>query len=332
MAKSDLDKKLELRNSVLEMINKKYGAGTALIAGEDTGLTVETFSSGSYLVDSILGGGIPKGRIVEIYGPQASGKSTLTMSAIAEVQKSGGQCAFIDAEHAFSIKYAKDIGIDTDALTFIQPNSGEQAMDIVETLVRSGAYDLIVVDSVSNLVPEAELNGEITDQHMGLLARLLSKGLRKITGPANETKTTVCFINQIRDKIGGMGYGPQTETTGGHALKFYSSQRIEIKRTGSIKQGEEVIGNTVKVKAAKNKVASPFGECSTEIYFGKGFSKIGELIDLALKKKIIAKAGSWFSYGDGKLGQGKPKVMDYLEENPEILKEIEEKVFAEEES
>ena len=290
-------------------------------------MNVEVISTGSINLDAALGqGGVPRGRIVEIYGAESSGKTTIALHIAAEAQKEGGIVAFIDAEHALDPVYAKALGVDIDELLISQPDYGEQAMEIADMLVRSGAVDLIVVDSVAALVPKTEIDGEMSDQQMGLQARLMSKALRKLTATLNKSKTTMIFINQIRDKIGGFGFGPQTTTTGGKALKFYASVRMEVKRVGQVKQGDEVIGNETLVKITKNKIAPPFKEASFQIMYGKGISRVGEILDMALDNDIVSKSGAWFSFGDIRLGQGKENVKARLENEPELLEKIEEEV------
>lgn len=302
--------------------------------GEGHRANVELIPGGSLSLDIALGGGYPKGRVIEIYGPESSGKTTLTLHAIAEIQKQGGTAAFIDAEHALDPSYAKRLGVDTDNLLVSQPDNGEQALEIAETLVRSNAVDLIVVDSVAALVPQAEIDGDMGDSHMGLQARLMSQALRKLTGVISKSKTTIIFINQIRMKIGVMFGNPET-TTGGNALKFYSSVRLDIRRIGQIKQGDEIIGNRTKVKVVKNKVAPPFRVAEFDIMYNEGISKTGDVLDLAVEKEIVGKAGAWFDYKDEKIGQGREATKLYLKENPKVLAEIEkkvrEKVAAEEE-
>jgi len=311
----------------IKQLDKAFGKGTLVRLGDKEIEPVESISTGSLGLDLALGvGGLPKGRIIEIFGPESSGKTTLTLHAIAECQKSGGVCAFIDAEHALDVNYAKALGVDIDNLLVSQPDFGEQALEILETLVRSGAVDLIVVDSVAALTPKAEIDGDMDELQVGTQARLMSKALRKITGLLNKMNSTVIFINQIRMKIGMTGYGSPETTTGGNALKFYSSVRLDIRRIATLKQGEESIGNRVRVKVVKNKVAPPFRQAEFDIMFGEGISKTGELIDYGVKLDIIDKAGSWFSYNDMKLGQGKEKVREYLKENPEVASEIEEKI------
>ena len=321
---TDKDKALEL---AIKQIQKDFGEGSIMKLGENTAMNIGIIPTGSLNLDNALGiGGVPRGRVVEIYGAESSGKTTLTLHIIAEAQKAGGVAAFIDAEHALDPTYAKALGVDVDELLISQPDHGEQALEIADMLVRSGAVDIIVVDSVAALVPKAEIEGEMQDQQMGLQARLMSKALRKLTGNLNKSNTTMIFINQIREKIGGFGFGPQTTTTGGRALKFYSSVRMEVKRVGSIKQGEDVIGNETQVKITKNKVAPPFKEVAFEIMYGKGISKIGEILDLAIKYDIVAKSGAWFSYGDTRLGQGRENVKTKLEEDVDLLAELEAKV------
>jgi recombination protein RecA len=288
---------------------------------------IEAISTGSIGLDLALGiGGVPKGRVIEIYGPESSGKTTLTLQITAECQKQGGVCAFIDAEHALDIGYAKNLGVDVENLLVSQPDYGEQALDIVETIARSGAVDLIVIDSVAALTPKVELEGEMTDQQVGVQARLMSKALRKLTGVLHKMNTTVIFINQIRMKIGMMGYGSPETTTGGNALKFYASVRIDIRRIATLKQAEQPIGNRTKAKVVKNKVAPPFKQAEFDIMFGEGISKYGELVDYGVKLDIIDKSGAWFSYEDKKLGQGREKVKEAFKEDPELAAEIEAKI------
>ena len=312
---------------VLEKMDKTYGKGTVMKMGDNAVEEVEVIPSGSLGLDIALGvGGYPKGRIIEIYGPESSGKTTLTMHAIAEAQKQGGIAAFIDAEHAFDSIYAKKLGIDVENLIISQPDNGEQALEIADNLIRSGAIDIVVIDSVAALTPKAEIEGEMGDSKMGLHARLMSQALRKLTATISRTKCTVIFINQLREKIGVMFGNPET-TTGGNALKFYASVRIDIRRSGSpIKVGEDAVGNRVKVKIVKNKVAPPFKNTEFDIMYGEGISKIGEILDLGVEFDIIKKSGSWFSYGDTKLGQGRDAVKDLLKDNPELLEELSEKI------
>ncbi len=318
-------KSLEL---AIKQIDKTFGKGTLIRLGDKVIEPTEAISTGSLGLDLALGvGGLPKGRVIEIYGPESSGKTTLTLHAIAETQKAGGVCAFIDAEHALDVKYAKDIGVDTDNLLVSQPDFGEQALEILETVIRSGAVDLVVVDSVAALTPKVEIDGDMDDQQVGVQARLMSKALRKITGLLNKMNCTVIFINQIRMKIGMTGYGSPETTTGGNALKFYSSVRLDIRRIATLKQGENSIGNRVKVKVVKNKVAAPFKQAEFDIMFGEGISKTGELVDYGVKLDIIDKAGAWFSYGDSKIGQGRENSKIFLRDNPEIAKEIENKIL-----
>lgn len=309
----------------LETIEKQFGKGSIMKMGEAHAQKVECIPTGSISLDLALGGGIPKGRIIEIYGPESSGKTTLTLHAIAEIQKSGGTAAFIDAEHALDPAYAQRIGVDVENLLLSQPDNGEQALEIVETLVRSNAVDLIVVDSVAALVPRAEIEGDMGDSHMGLQARLMSQALRKLTGVINRSHTTVVFINQIRMKIGVMFGNPET-TTGGNALKFYASVRMDIRRIGQIKQGESIIGNRTRVKVVKNKIAPPFREAEFDIMYNQGISRAGDILDLAAAKNIVEKSGAWFAYGEGKIGQGREAAKEYLQDNPEIMEEIATKV------
>jgi recombination protein RecA len=309
----------------LETIEKQFGKGSIMKLGESTHVNVETTPTGSLSLDLALGGGIPKGRIVEIYGPESSGKTTLTLHAIAEIQKAGGTAAFIDAEHALDPAYAKRIGVDVENLLLSQPDNGEQALEITETLVRSNAVDLIVVDSVAALVPRAEIEGEMGDAHMGLQARLMSQALRKLTGVISRSHTTVIFINQIRMKIGVMFGNPET-TTGGNALKFYASVRMDIRRISQIKQAEAVIGNRTRVKVVKNKIAPPFREAEFDIMYNQGISKAGDILDLAASRNIVEKAGAWYSYNGEKIAQGREAAKNYLQENPKVMEEISKKV------
>jgi len=319
--------KLKALGLAQEQINKQFGDGAIRRLGDTKTVDVELVSSGSLSLDLALGGGYPKGRILEIYGPESSGKTTLTLHAIAEVQKLGGTAAFIDAEHALDPAYARKLGVDTDNLLVSQPDNGEQALEIAETLVRSNAVDLVVVDSVAALVPQAEIEGEMGDSHMGLQARLMSQALRKLTGIISKSHTTVIFINQIRMKIGVMFGNPET-TTGGNALKFYASVRLDIRRTGQIKSGEEIIGNRTKVKVVKNKIAPPFRVAEFDIMYNEGISKTGDVLDLAVLHGIVGKSGAWFDYADAKIGQGREASKTYLSKNPEVLAEIETKVRA----
>ena len=313
----------------IKQIDKAFGKGTLIRLGDKAFEPMETISTGSLGLDVALGiGGLPKGRVIEIYGPESSGKTTLTLHAIAECQKAGGVCAFIDAEHALDTMYAKNLGVDIDNLLVSQPDYGEQALEILETVIRSGAVDLIVIDSVAALTPKVEIDGDMDDMQVGVQARLMSKAMRKITGLLSKMKTTVIFINQIRMKIGMTGYGSPETTTGGNALKFYSSVRLDIRRIATLKQAEESIGNRVKVKVVKNKVAAPFKQAEFDIMFGEGISKMGELIDYGVKMDIVDKAGAWFSYNDSKVGQGKENSKQFLRDNPEIATEIEQKILA----
>ncbi|WP_170020750.1 recombinase RecA [Campylobacter sp. RM16190] len=321
-AELDADKKKALELA-LKQIDKSFGKGTVVRLGDREIEPIDSISTGSLGLDLALGiGGVPKGRIVEIYGPESSGKTTLTLHIIAEAQKAGGVCAFVDAEHALDVKYAANLGVDTDNLYISQPDYGEQALDIVETLARSGAIDLIVVDSVAALTPKNEIEGDMGDQHVGLQARLMSQALRKLTGILHKMNTTVIFINQIRMKIGAMGYGTPETTTGGNALKFYASVRIDVRKIATLKQNEEPIGNRTKVKVAKNKVAPPFKVAEFDIMFGEGISKEGEIIDYGVKLDIVDKSGAWFSYNANKLGQGRENSKAYLKEHPEVADEI----------
>ena len=312
----------------IKQIDKTFGKGTLIRLGDKEVVPTETISTGSLGLDLALGvGGLPKGRVIEIYGPESSGKTTLTLHAIAECQKAGGVCAFIDAEHALDTIYARNLGVDIDNLLVSQPDYGEQALEILETVIRSGAVDLVVIDSVAALTPKVEIDGDMDDMQVGVQARLMSKALRKITGLLNKMNCTVIFINQIRMKIGMTGYGSPETTTGGNALKFYSSVRLDIRRIATLKQAENSIGNRVKVKVVKNKVAAPFKLAEFDIMFGEGISKMGELIDYGVKLDIVDKAGAWFSYNDAKVGQGKENSKVFLKENPEIALEIENKIL-----
>lgn len=314
--------------AAIAQIEKNFGKGSIMKFDSTNVEPMDVIHTGSISLDIALGvGGLPKGRIIEIYGPESSGKTTLTLQAIANCQKDGGVCAFIDAEHALDINYAQILGVNIPELLISQPDTGEQALEIVDQLVNSGAVDLIVVDSVAALTPKAEIEGEMGDSHMGLQARLMSQALRKLTGNVKKTNTTIIFINQIRMKIGVMFGSPET-TTGGNALKFYASIRLDIRRIGTVKKGDEAIGNETKVKVVKNKVAPPFKEAEFEILFGQGISKEGEIIDLAVKRNIIEKSGAWYSYNGSKLGQGKDNTREFLKQNLELLAEIETKVRA----
>lgn len=317
-------KALEL---AVEQIEKQFGKGSIMRLGTNSHADIETFSTGSVSLDVALGNGIPKGRIIEIYGPESSGKTTVTLHAIAEMQKTGGTAAFVDAEHALDPQYAKRIGVDIEKLLVSQPDSGEQALEIVETLVRSNAVDLIVVDSVAALVPQAELEGDMGDAQMGLQARLMSQAMRKLTAIMNRSKTTVIFINQLRMKIGVMFGNPET-TTGGNALKFYASVRMDIRRTSQIKVGDDIIGNRVRVKIVKNKVAPPFKEAEFDIMYNKGISKEGDVLDLAVDHNIISKSGSWFEYDGNRFANGREAAKAYLLENPKLLDELSKKVMS----
>lgn len=311
----------------LDQIEKQFGKGSIMKLGESTHTKVETVPTGAISLDIALGGGIPRGRVVEIYGPESSGKTTLTLHAIAEIQKAGGTAAFIDAEHALDPAYAKRIGVDVENLLLSQPDNGEQALEITETLVRSNAVDIIVIDSVAALVPRAEIEGDMGDSLPGLQARLMSQALRKLTGVINRSKATVIFINQIRMKIGVMFGNPET-TTGGNALKFYASVRMDIRRIGQIKQGESVVGNRTRVKVVKNKIAPPFREAEFDIMYNEGISRAGDVLDLAAAKGIVEKSGAWYAYNDAKIGQGREATKTYLQENPKVMEEIAKKVMA----
>ena len=313
-------------SAVMLKIEKAYGKGAAMLMGDSVEVAAESISSGSISVDKATGiSGLPKGRVVEVYGPESSGKTTLTLQTIAECQKAGGLCAFVDAEHALDPIYARKLGVDTDSLIISQPDTGEQALGIVEILASEGIVDMIVVDSVAALTPKAEIEGEMGASHMGLQARLMSQALRKLTGVVKKNNVLLVFINQLRMKIGVMFGNPET-TTGGNALKFYASMRIDIRRIGAIKDKDEIIGNRTRVKIVKNKMASPFAQCEVDILYGEGISKTNEVIDLGVDCGIIDKAGAWYSYGATRLGQGKEKTKHYLVENPELFAEIEAKV------
>lgn len=318
--------KLKALQLTMDKIEKSYGKGSIMRLGDRAVDEVSVIPSGSIALDVALGvGGYPKGRVIEIYGPESSGKTTLAIHAIAEAQKAGGIAAIVDAEHAFDPYYAKNLGVNIDELLISQPDNGEQALEIVDNLVRSGALDIIVIDSVAALTPKAELEGEMGDSKMGLQARLMSQALRKLTANISKTKTTCIFINQLREKIGVMFGNPET-TTGGNALKFYASVRLDIRRIGQVKDGEEVLGNNVRVKVVKNKVAPPFRKAEFDIMYGEGISKTGEIIDLGVQCNIIKKSGSWFSYGDTKLGQGRDSVRNLIGDNPELALELETKI------
>ncbi|HPW97604.1 MAG TPA: recombinase RecA [Flavobacterium sp.] len=323
---SEKEAKLKALQLTLDKLDKAYGKGTVMKMGDKAVEEVETISSGSLGLDLALGvNGYPKGRVIEIYGPESSGKTTLTLHAIAEAQKAGGIAAFIDAEHAFDRNYAEKLGVDIENLIISQPDNGEQALEIAENLIRSGAIDIVVIDSVAALTPKSEIEGEMGDSKMGLHARLMSQALRKLTGTISKTNCTVFFINQLREKIGVMFGNPET-TTGGNALKFYASVRLDIRRSSQIKDGENVIGNRTKVKVVKNKVAPPFKTAEFDIMYGEGVSKTGEILDLAVEFEIVKKAGSWFSYGDTKLGQGRDSVKVLIKDNPELADELEQKI------
>ena len=317
--------KMKALNLAMEQITKQFGDGSIMKLGDAKKVDVELLPSGSLSLDLALGGGYPKGRIIEIYGPESSGKTTLTLHAIAEIQKQGGTAAFIDAEHALDPSYARKLGVDTDNPLIAQPDNGEQALEIAETLVRSNAVDLIVVDSVAALTPQAEIDGDMGDSHMGLQARLMSQALRKLTGIINKSKATVIFINQIRMKIGVMFGNPET-TTGGNALKFYASVRMDIRRTGQIKVGDDIIGNRTKVKIVKNKIAPPFRLAEFDIMYNEGISKTGDILDLAAQYGVVEKSGAFYKYGGETIGQGRDKTKTFLKDNPEIMSEIDNKV------
>ena len=325
--KAELTGKAKALGLALDQIEKQFGKGSIMKLGEGTNTDVECIPTGSISLDLALGGGLPKGRIIEIYGPESSGKTTLALHAIAEVQKTGGTAAFVDAEHALDPAYAKKLGVKVENLLVSQPDNGEQALEITETLVRSNAVDIIVVDSVAALVPRAEIEGDMGDSHMGLQARLMSQALRKLTGVINRSNVTIIFINQIRMKIGVMFGNPET-TTGGNALKFYASVRMDIRRISQIKQGEEIIGNRTKVKVVKNKIAPPFRIAEFDIMYNQGISKSGDILDMAVDREIVEKSGAWFAYKDEKIAQGREAAKKYLEENPKVLEEIAKKVMA----
>ena len=319
------DKKKALETAIAQ-IERDYGKGSIMRLGENSNIVVEAIPTGSLSLDLALGiGGVPKGRIIEIYGPESSGKTTLALHIVAEAQKRGGEVAFIDAEHAMDPTYARALGVDIDAMLIAQPDTGEQGLEICEALVRSGAIDVVVVDSVAALTPRAEIEGDMGDSHVGLLARLMSQALRKLAGSIAKTNCIVIFINQLREKV-GVVYGNPEVTTGGRALKFYSSVRIDVRRVEALKSGGEIIGNRTRAKVVKNKVAPPFREAEFEIMYGEGISKLGELVDLAVKLDIIQKSGSWFSHGELRLGQGRDAVKTYLKDNPQLAEEIEQAV------
>ncbi len=321
--------KLKALELAIAKMEKSYGRGAVMKLGDSAIEKIEVIPTGSITLDMALGvKGLPKGRVVEIYGPESSGKTTLAIHAIAEVQKMGGIAAFIDAEHAFDRFYAENLGVDTENLFISQPDNGEQALEIADNLIRSGAVDLLVIDSVAALTPRAEIEGEMGDSQMGLQARLMSKALRKLTGSISKTGCCCIFINQLREKIGVMFGNPET-TTGGNALKFYASVRLDIRRIGAIKDGDKIVGNRTRVKVVKNKVAPPFQKAEFDIMYGKGISRSGELLDLAVDMEVVSKRGSWFSYGETRLGQGRDAVKQLLEDNPELMEEIEAKVMGE---
>ena len=330
MGKDDnKENKLKALESALTQIEKQYGKGSIIKLG-DTGvkMNIETVPTGSLSLDLALGvGGVPRGRVIEVYGPESSGKTTIALHMVAEVQKQGGIAGFIDAEHALDPVYAKNIGVDIDNLYISQPDNGEQALEITETMVRSGAVDILIVDSVAALVPKAEIDGDMGDSHVGLHARLMSQALRKLTGIISKSNCIVIFINQLREKVGVMFGNPET-TTGGRALKFYSSIRLDVRRIETLKQGGEMIGNRTRIKVVKNKVAPPFKEAEFDIMFGQGISREGDVLDLAANEGVIVKSGSWYAYNDVKIGQGRENAKHYLKENPDIFKEVEEKVRA----
>lgn len=320
----DRDKALE---AAMAQIQKQFGKGSIMKLGDDTTMNIDTISTGSISLDLATGvGGVPKGRIIEIFGPESSGKTTLTLHIVAEAQKAGGKAAFIDAEHALDPVYAKNLGVQVDDLLVSQPDTGEQALEICDMLARSGALDVIIIDSVAALVPKAEIQGEMGDSHMGLQARLMSQALRKLAGTVNKSNTCIIFINQLREKIGVMFGNPET-TTGGRALKFYASMRLDVRRIETIKSGDQMLGNRTRVKIVKNKVAPPFKQTEFDIMYGKGISKSGDVLDCAVDAKIVEKAGSWYSYSGERIGQGRENVKNYLESNPNILDEINKKLL-----
>ena len=325
MANIDMDK-MKAIESAMGQIEKQFGKGSIMKLGEHSSLNVDAISTGSLDLDIALGiGGVPRGRIIEIYGPESSGKTTVALHISAEAQKRGGADAFIDAEHALDPSYARNVGVDTENLIVSQPDTGEQGLEITEALVRSGAIDVVVVDSVAALVPRAEIEGEMGDSHVGLQARLMSQALRKLTGTINKSNCIVIFINQLREKVGVMFGNPET-TTGGRALKFYASVRMDVRRIDSIKQGDEIIGNRTRVKIMKNKVAPPFKVAEFDIMYNEGISKVGNIIDVGVKESIVQKSGAWFSYNDIRLGQGRENAKQYLRENPEVALEIENQI------
>lgn len=325
MASIDMDK-LKAIESAMSQIEKQFGKGSVMKLGENSSLNIEAISTGCLDLDIALGvGGVPRGRIIEIYGPESSGKTTVALHIAAEAQKRGGAVAFIDAEHALDPSYARNLGVDTENLIVSQPDTGEQGLEIAEALVRSGAIDVLVVDSVAALVPRAEIDGEMGDSHVGLQARLMSQALRKLTGTIQKTGCVAIFINQLREKVGVMFGNPET-TTGGRALKFYASVRLDVRRIDSIKQGENIVGNRTKVKVMKNKVAPPFKQAEFDIMYNEGISRTGNIVDVGVKENIVQKSGAWFSYGDIRLGQGRENAKQYLKDNPEIALEIENKI------
>ena len=318
--------KLNALNQALGKIEKEFGKGSVMKLGEDTSMAIDVISTGSIGLDIAVGiGGLPKGRIIEVYGPESSGKTTVALHTVAEAQKQGGIAAFIDAEHALDPVYAKALGVDIDNLIISQPDTGEQALEIAEALIRSGAIDIIVVDSVAALVPRAEIEGDMGDSHVGLQARLMSQALRKLTGSIKKSNCVAIFINQLREKVGIMFGNPET-TTGGRALKFYSSVRLDVRKIDTIKQGDKVLGSRTRVKVVKNKVAPPFKQAEFDIMYGEGISKVGDLLDIASDIDIVKKSGAWYSYNDTKLGQGRENVKKFLQDNPDLIKEIDEKV------
>lgn len=323
---ADLNDKKKALESAITQIEKQFGKGSVMRLGENSKLNIEVIPTGSLDLDIALGvGGLPKGRIIEIFGPESSGKTTVALHSIAEAQKKGGIAAFIDAEHALDPTYAKKLGVDIDNLIVSQPDTGEQALEIAEALVRSGAIDVIVIDSVAALVPKAEIEGEMGDSHVGLQARLMSQALRKLAGAINKSNTIAIFINQLREKVGVMFGNPET-TTGGRALKFYATVRLDVRRIDSIKQGDDIVGNRTRVKVVKNKVAPPFKQAEFDIMYGEGISKEGNILDVGVTADIINKSGAWYSYGENKLGQGRENAKDFLKEHPDILNEIEDKI------
>lgn len=322
------ENKLKAIENAMSQIEKQFGKGSIMKLGEHSTLNIDSISTGCLDLDIALGiGGVPRGRIIEIYGPESSGKTTVALHVAAEAQKLGGAVAFVDAEHALDPSYARNLGVDTENLIVSQPDTGEQGLEIAEALVRSGAIDVLVVDSVAALVPRAEIEGEMGDSHVGLQARLMSQALRKLTGTINKSKCVVIFINQLREKVGVMFGNPET-TTGGRALKFYSSIRLDVRRIDSIKQGDEIVGNRTRVKIMKNKVAPPFKQAEFDIMYNEGISRNGNIVDVGVKENIVQKSGAWFSYGDIRLGQGRENAKNYLKENPEIALEIENKIRA----